>query len=112
MFSSSGSSSSLKHLVIVGAAEAVIVAEIDELDAAIGAFLLTKEGFLEIAAGFGGERLCRAIALRFLGVLLVALLADVVFFELALAQDFGDVHRGRAGAAFAFLHDRFLGAFI
>ena len=43
-------------------------------------------------------------------VLLEALLAHVVLFEFRFAEDLGDMHRGRVGTAFAFVHGKIPGA--
>src|SRR5205823_2318693 len=93
-----------KDLVILGAAEAMAVAKIDELDAAVGAFLLPKQSIFQTSAAIRGQRLAGAFILAFVEILGIALLAHMVLFKFTFAQNFGDMHRRRAAAAFTLVH--------
>src|SRR5262249_4339591 len=90
-----------EHLVVVGAAEPAAVAEIDELDAAMGTFGAAKDRLIRLDATFGfAGRDRRGI----LHVLLGTILTEVKFLELPLPQHLGDVQSRGIRTLHALVH--------
>src|SRR5688572_22694715 len=91
-----------ENIVIVLAPEPARVAKLGELESAGGADGLAEQAFLALGGmdypALGGD--LRAIVEVFAG----ALLTQVQLFELALAQDFGDVQRRRVRTLLALRH--------
>src|SRR5205807_5959128 len=88
-------------IVIVWAAEPAGVAKFHELDVAVRALALVERGGLFIV--FGGHRGAFAVflVLRFVKILVRAGLAQMMFFEPLITEDFRDVQRGLFGTLLA-----------
>ena len=78
----------------VGQPSRPLVAKLHKLDAALRAFALIEGiGFLALLDLADAPLVQRALLQRLLQILEVALVAQVQFFVLFLANHFGDVHR-------------------